>query len=108
MWGRGGGKLVGAAHVGRILWRREKDFSSELLAKAGRFREEFLANPVKAHRSLRETSCNLSCPSCGYPLAARPYSYQYFMPVDKCLSCGKIWFDADELEVLQILVEKRA
>jgi Zn-finger nucleic acid-binding protein len=29
------------------------------------------------------------------------------VPVDKCLSCGKIWFDADELEVLQILIEER-
>jgi len=30
------------------------------------------------------------------------------LPVDKCLSCGKIWFDADELETLQILIEDRA
>ena len=50
----------------------------------------------------------MTCPSCGYRLAARPYSYQYFMSVDKCLACGKVWFDADELEILQILVEKKA
>jgi Zn-dependent protease with chaperone function/Zn-finger nucleic acid-binding protein len=106
--GRCGGKLVDAAHVGRILWRRETDFSSELLAKAARFRKEFLSNPVKVHRSRQKTAGNLSCPSCGYRLAARPYSYQYFIPVDRCLACGQVWFDADELEVLQILVEKRA
>jgi Zn-finger nucleic acid-binding protein len=40
-------------------------------------------------------------------MQARPYSYQYFIPVDKCFSCQKIWFDADELEILQILIEKR-
>jgi len=106
--GRCGGKLVDAAHVGRILWRREMDFSSELLAKAGRFREEFLANPVKIQKSMDKAAASLTCPACGYRLAARPYSYQYFIPVDKCLACGKVWFDADELEVLQILVEKKA
>jgi len=28
------------------------------------------------------------------------------LPVEKCLSCFKIWFDTDELEILQILVEE--
>jgi Zn-finger nucleic acid-binding protein len=39
-------------------------------------------------------------------MTPRPYNYQYILPVDKCLSCGRIWFDADELEMLQALVEK--
>jgi Zn-finger nucleic acid-binding protein len=50
---------------------------------------------------------NLFCPNCGTRMLPRPYNYQYFIPVDKCLSCYKIWFDADELEILQILIEKR-
>ncbi len=103
-----GGKLVDASHVGRILWRREVGFSPGLIAKAGRFREEFLANPVKSRKPAGRPRENLVCPVCGYRLAARPYSYQYFIPVDKCLSCGQVWFDADELEVLQVLVEKKA
>jgi hypothetical protein len=37
----------------------------------------------------------------------RPYTYQYIIPVDKCLSCDKIWFDTDELEIIQILTEKK-
>jgi Zn-finger nucleic acid-binding protein len=49
----------------------------------------------------------IPCPACGYRMVPRPYSYQYFVPVDKCLSCSKIWFDADELEILQILIEDR-
>jgi len=36
----------------------------------------------------------------------RPFNYQYFIPVDKCGSCGRIWFGADELEILQILIEQ--
>jgi Zn-finger nucleic acid-binding protein len=103
-----GGRLMDASHVGRILWRREIDFSPELLAKAGRFREDFLATPVKTRRAKRRAVGNLTCPGCGYRLAPRPFSYQYFIPVDKCLACGRVWFDADELEILQILVEKKA
>ena len=36
-----------------------------------------------------------------------PYNYQYILPVDKCFTCEKIWFDTDELEILQILIESR-
>jgi Zn-finger nucleic acid-binding protein len=40
-------------------------------------------------------------------MVPRPYSSQDCLPVDKCLSCQKIWFDADELEILQVLIEER-
>jgi Zn-dependent protease with chaperone function/Zn-finger nucleic acid-binding protein len=103
-----GGKLLSASHVGRVLSRREVDFSPGLLAAAARFREEFIDHPVKPRRRAKAALSHLTCPSCGYRLAARPYSYQYFIPLDKCLSCGQVWFDADELELLQILVEKKA
>ena len=103
-----GGRLVDAAHVDRILLRREIEFSPALIAKAARFREEFLTHPVKPRRVEARETAELTCPSCGYRLATRPYSYQYFIPVDKCLACGQVWFDADELEILQILVEKKA
>ena len=91
----------------RIILRREVDFSEALRAKAGRFREEFLLNPVKTQRAREKGAHGITCPNCGYRMLARPYNYQYFVPVDKCLSCSKIWFDADELEMLQILIEKR-
>jgi Zn-dependent protease with chaperone function/Zn-finger nucleic acid-binding protein len=103
-----GGKLVDASHMDRILLRREVAFSETLRAEAIRFKEEFLVNPLKVQKSKEKVMSNLLCPNCGYRLAPRPYNYQYFIPVNKCLSCYKIWFDADELEILQILVEKKA
>jgi Zn-finger nucleic acid-binding protein len=103
---RCGGKLVDASSMDRIILRREVAFSEALLAKARAFREEFLLNPVKKQRSKEKEVRGISCPACGYRMLARPYSYQYFIPVDKCLSCSKIWFDADELEILQVLIEK--
>ena len=105
--GRCGGKLVDASAMNRIILRKEVAFSEALISKARKFREEFLLNPVKKQRTKEKDVHGICCPSCGYKMLARPYNYQYFVPVDKCLSCSKVWFDADELEILQILIEKR-
>jgi heat shock protein HtpX len=104
---RCGGKLVDPASVDRIVARREVTFSDALREKARRFREASVRNPLRRQKIASALTAGVPCPSCGFRLAARPYNYQYFVPVDKCLSCGKIWFDADELEVLQILIEER-
>ncbi len=100
------GKLVDQAAMERILDRREVGFSADLAKKAEAFREKFLLNPIRTQKISTSEQPNVFCPSCGYKMTPRPYNYQYFIPVDKCLSCYKIWFDADELEILQILVEK--
>ncbi|HDT12767.1 MAG TPA: hypothetical protein ENO03_00270 [Candidatus Aminicenantes bacterium] len=106
--GRCLGLLVDAATVDRIIARREVGFSEALRMKARRFRETAIRNPLRRQKIESALAADVPCPNCGYRMTARPYNYQYFVPVDKCLSCGKIWFDADELEVLQLLIEERA
>lgn len=101
------GKLVNASKMERILLRQEFDFSPALLDKTRAYHEQFLANPIKTQRQKEKDARHFLCPVCGQRMVARPYNYQYFIPVDKCLGCGEIWFDADELETLQILIEKR-
>jgi Zn-dependent protease with chaperone function/Zn-finger nucleic acid-binding protein len=103
-----GGKLVPVSGLDRIILRREVTFSEALAAKAAAFEREVTLNPVKKQRAREKTLPGLCCPGCGQRMLARPYNYQYFVPVDKCLECHKVWFDADELELLQILVEKKA
>jgi Zn-dependent protease with chaperone function/Zn-finger nucleic acid-binding protein len=103
-----GGRLVPVACLDRIIMRREVAFADDLLAGAREFRRRVRLNPVKKQRAREKLSPGLYCPSCGQRMLARPYNYQYFVPVDKCLACHKIWFDPDELELLQILVEKKA
>lgn len=105
--GRCRGRLVDAAGVDRIVARRELGFSEALRAKARAFREKAVRNPLRRQKVEDALSPAVPCPACGYRMVARPYNYQYFVPVDKCLSCSKIWFDADELEVLQLLIEER-
>jgi len=100
------GKLVETQAMERILARREFTFSPELVKKAEVFKQQFLTNPIKAQKQKDKETPPIFCPSCGYRMVSRPYNYQFFLPVEKCLSCAKIWFDADELEMLQILIEK--
>jgi Zn-dependent protease with chaperone function/Zn-finger nucleic acid-binding protein len=100
-----GGKLIDAAVMERIIARKEVAFSDHLRAKAKDFEENFLFDPVLRKKIHADKSSKISCPNCGSKMRPRPYNYQYVIPVDKCLHCHKIWFDADELEILQILIE---
>jgi Zn-finger nucleic acid-binding protein len=102
---RCGGKLVDRNDMNRIIARREIGFSEALVRKAEVFREKVLLNPAVKTKSDPPPSARLQCPACGFRMMPRPFNYQYFVPVDKCMSCSRIWFDPDELEILQILIE---
>lgn len=49
----------------------------------------------------------LSCPKCTNPMARGFYSMAHLVEVDRCGFCGLTWFDQDELEVLQCMIENR-
>ena len=66
-----------------------------------------MLNPILTKKIDVDKIQKIFCPDCGSRMLPRPYSYHYVVPVDKCLSCNKTWFDADELEILQILIEQR-
>ncbi len=100
------GKLVDSAYVNRLLVRREVTFSPAIIDKAQKIKEEFMAHPFRS-RKLIQNSPPLNCPTCGRQMLPRPFTYYYVIPVDKCLLCQKIWFDTDELEILQYLIETR-
>ena len=104
---RGHGLLVDLGLVDRIVARREVAFSQGLRRKALEFRDRVLLNPLQKEKATGTAAGGYACPACGWRMVARPYNYQDFIPVDKCLSCHRVWFDADELETLQILVEER-
>jgi Zn-dependent protease with chaperone function/Zn-finger nucleic acid-binding protein len=102
-----GGKLVDSGVMHRIIVRKEFAFSDALLQKAQEFKRKFMLDPVGRRKINSEKSPRFACPNCGARMRPRPYNYNYIIPVDKCLSCSMIWFDPDELEILQILIETR-
>jgi len=100
-----GGKLIDSAVMERVIARKEVTFSEHLKKKAQEFEQSFLLDPILRKKIHADKSPKISCPNCGSRMMPRPYNYQYVIPVDKCLVCHKIWFDSDELEILQILIE---
>ncbi len=101
------GKLVDSTFKERIITRKEIKFSDYLIQKAREFKDNFMQSPFQIKKITHERSEKISCPNCGSRMVPRPYSLHYVIPVDKCMSCEKAWFDADELEILQILIEGR-
>ena len=101
------GKLIDSAFVDRIVARKEIDFSEKLAQKARTFRDDYMLNPTQTKKINPDVSPKIFCPNCGSLMLLRAYNYYYVIPVDKCLSCHKIWFDFDEMEILQILIEHR-
>jgi heat shock protein HtpX len=101
------GKLVDAGVMERIITRKEVAFSDYIIKKAKDFEQRFMQNPFLTAKTIARRTSRIFCPDCGSRMLPRPYTYQYIIPVDKCLSCDKIWFDTDELEIIQIMTEKK-
>lgn len=49
----------------------------------------------------------LACPKCMNPMHRSFYSMSYLIEVDRCSNCGVTWFDRNELEMLQCMIEHR-
>ena len=49
----------------------------------------------------------IRCPKCTATMMRRHYSYEYAVEVDSCRICDLTWFEKDELEALQALVEQQ-
>ncbi len=101
------GKLVKRHDMMKIFTREEVDFSPKLYELAAQTKRDAMINPGKVGPQRADAQENISCPGCSGRMMAKPYNYQFFILVDECYQCHSIWFDGDELEILQILVEDK-
>jgi Zn-dependent protease with chaperone function/Zn-finger nucleic acid-binding protein len=101
------GRLVGSEAVQRIATRREMRFTEaqERLADLIDEQGDLLRRRAVLARGSVQTGL-IACPRCGSPMLRGHYTYQYAVEVDRCVACDLIWFETDELEALQILVER--
>ena len=105
---RCGGRLVTTPEIGKLLARREAAFTedqqrlADLLRSGGdRLRRAAVLERGRAGVSL------IPCPRCTATMMRRHYSYEYAVEVDYCRLCDLTWFEKDELEALQLLVEQQ-
>lgn len=103
-----GGRFAGADAVARVIARREVGFSAGQQALA----DETVQGGNSRRRAavtgrFRPRGALRTCPGCGRSMIARHYSYDVALDVDYCGVCDAYWFDCDQLEVLQIIAERR-
>jgi Zn-finger nucleic acid-binding protein len=104
-----GGRLVSSEDVAKLLARRDVAFTEEQVRLA-----ELLAadgNRLRHAARLghgRSDAALIACPRCAATMMRRHYSYDYAVEIDYCSLCDLFWFEKDELEGLQLLVEGQA
>ncbi|MGB9722051.1 MAG: M48 family metalloprotease [bacterium] len=98
------GLLVEKEKLPRIIAREEKGFSEKIKHIASLIRAEAKKKKPR-FKLLIETLDKRKCPKCGKPMTRKFYSYAYHIEIDECVECNLIWFDKDELEILQCLIE---
>ena len=103
------GVLVDNAKITRIIARTEMPCAERIRALARAVIND--NQRAIAIRKLRKRELarrpSRSCSGCGNPMHRRFYSLAYLIEIDRCSICRITWFDADELELLQCIIENR-
>ncbi len=98
------GILAKQDRLPRIFVRKERGFPE----RVSRLATLLIKDAQMKHRRLNlllDMSHPRRCPKCGRHMRHKFYSYAYHVEIDECPACKVIWFDADELEILQCLIE---
>ncbi|MBN1870292.1 MAG: M48 family metalloprotease [Candidatus Omnitrophica bacterium] len=101
-----GGTLVREKEMQRIIIRQEIGFNERIIKIAEGIQNEGRQPELKVIN--RDPKTLLKCPKCNHVrnrMMRMFFTEAYHVEVDKCFACGMIWFDHDELEALQYLIE---
>ncbi|MGZ4199221.1 MAG: M48 family metalloprotease, partial [Thermoleophilia bacterium] len=103
------GRLAATSQVQRILTRREIRFDEQqqrladfVVEHGDELRRDLARRRATTHVTL------IACPHCARSMVRRHYSYDLAVEIDYCVACDLFWFEKDELEVLQVIMERRA
>ena len=104
-----GGVLVDNDKIPRIMARSEAECTERIisLVKAVTADNQRSLTIRKLRKSERKGRPLTACPRCGREMFRTFYSYAYLVEIDRCGICGVTWFDADELEMLQCIIEHK-
>ncbi len=101
-----GASCVNEDQLQRLIIRHDMGFSDRVVHAGKALQEQQRQHQIE---QIDMRSANLwKCPQCPEP---RPsmlrsfYTLAYPVEVDRCYRCGYIFFDKDELEILQYLIE---
>ena len=104
-----GGSLIENDKIPRIVARREEVCTERVksLARAVLTDNQRKISLRKIKGGPHDASHPVYCPKCGHPMFRTFYSLAYLIEIDRCGICGLTWFDQDELEMLQCVIENK-
>ena len=101
------GALVGEMDVLHIVATKEVQFDERIRDLARMTREQVVVLRSNPFDQIYDQK-SIVCPSCldvRQKMTRRFINPKYPVEVDKCKICARVWFDRDELEILQCLYE---
>jgi heat shock protein HtpX len=103
------GAFVENTKIPRIIVRREKECTERIKSLAKAVTADNLKRLGIKKLTGKDTGLKpvTLCPKCSNPMLRTFYSLAYLVEIDRCSLCHMTWFDADELEMLQCLIENR-
>ena len=96
-----GGELIGGEDLSRIVQARQVQFSEQLRAEFEQHRPSFGGADGQPRRQL-------TCPACDASMELVNYGGDSGVFIDRCPVCGTVWLDHEELERVQIVMERWA
>ncbi|MDD5019619.1 MAG: zinc metalloprotease HtpX [Candidatus Omnitrophica bacterium] len=93
--------------VSRLLIRRDKTFDEETIRLGQMTIRERDKRIDGLYRQKAANAWFLDCPQCGRKMRRQFFVYSYPVEIDRCVFCEGIWFDRQELEVLQYIYENK-
>jgi heat shock protein HtpX len=104
-----GGVLVATGKLPRIIARQEQPCTERVmkLARAVITDNQRKKAAAKVAGVKPAYKSGINCSKCGNPMFRTFYSSAYLLEIDRCGVCRLTWFDRDELEMLQCLLENK-
>ncbi len=102
-----GGIFVENEKISRILFRTDMQFSDETARRAELAIKQGNALKEGDRRFRLDNPSVLTCPKCLNKMRRQFFVYSYPVEIDRCISCEGVWFDKDEIEVLQYIYEHK-
>jgi heat shock protein HtpX len=102
-----GGALVDDVKIPRIIVRQDKEIPERIRCMAQTTLKENQVKQVLKNNFGKKSSQFINCPKCKSRMMRSFYSYGYLIELDKCAICNMTWFDRDELEMLQCMIDEQ-
>lgn len=99
------GVFVENQRISRILIRKDSLFPEDIIRSA----KTILKSKDRYKLSERDAKSAwvIICPKCRLQMHRQFFVYSYPVEIDRCINCSGVWFDKQELEILQYLFEHK-